>query len=77
MPSRSEVLIEAWQDLDITVDDFWISYVTIGGERLPANIEELLAGTWEPSPREYNLLAHALNEVNLDRGGDHPVPYWD
>lgn len=77
MSEHTAALSAAWRDLDVSVDDFWLMYFSLGGDRMPGNIEDLLAGEWEPSQWEYNLLAQALNEIHVDRGGDHPVPYWE
>ena len=77
MPTPSDRLTEAWRRLGITVDRFWIEYFRLGGDCQPTSIAALVNGEWEPSRREYNLLAQALNEIHVDRGGNHPVPYWD
>ncbi len=55
----------------------WFAYFALGGMEPPQVVQAILEGRVAPSRADYDLLAQALNEKFLDRGGDHPVPYRD
>ena len=57
--------------------DVWFAYFALGGMEPPRVIDKIFDGSVVPSDADYDLLAQALNERFMDRGGDHPVPYWD
>ena len=65
------------RDADLSVTDLWLRYFALGGMSTPIELEAYLLGALEPSTYERNLVAHAINEHHLERGGDHPVPYID
>jgi hypothetical protein len=43
----------------------------------PIELEAYILGALQATAHERNLVAHAINERHLERGGDHPVPYVD
>ena len=63
--------------LAISRDQLWADYMGMGGEATPTQVADYLDGTAEISRHDHNMVALALNEVYLDRGGDYPVPYMD
>ena len=65
------------RDAGLSVTDLWLRYFALGGMSTPIEMEAYLLGALEPSAYERNLVAHAINERFLERGGDHPVPYID
>lgn len=52
----------------------WVAYFALGGVSSPAVVRSYLDGAGPPVA-DYDVLAHALNERFVDRGGNHPVPY--
>jgi hypothetical protein len=68
-------LEDARVDLGLSVHALWLDYFALGGYAGPVEVAAFLSGATEPSDHDYDVLAVALNETYLDRGGDHPVPY--
>jgi hypothetical protein len=54
--------------------DLWIAAVGIGGSMNLKDVQNITSGQREPSRREYDVLAVALNEQYLDLGQNHPQP---
>jgi hypothetical protein len=59
------------------VTDLWIAAVGIGGSMDLKDVQNIASGQREPSRREYDVLAVALNEQYLDLGQNHPMNSWD
>ena len=59
----------------MSLDDLWLAYFALGGAAGPEELERYLAAGL--GPMEYDVVAQAINERFVDRGGDHPVPYQD
>jgi hypothetical protein len=73
--SPLDALDRARQAADLTQDELWVRYFELGGMSSPLEVDAYLYGALEPTPHDYNVLAHALNERFVELGGDHPVPY--
>ena len=71
-----EVLGAAMTQAGMSFDELWIAYFTLGGIAGPDEVRSYLGGAGV-SPREYDLLATAINEHFVERGDDHPVPYHE
>lgn len=72
--SRNRVLEAARQQCGLTLSALWYRYIKLGGSGLLADV----AGFLDREPvddREYDFLAHALNEVFMEQDLDTPVPY--
>lgn len=61
--------------LGLTAVALWIGYFEVGGNGTLAEVEGWLAGASQPSDRDHDMLAQALNDQFVDSGLDHPVPY--
>ena len=59
----------------MSLDDLWLAYFALGGAARPDELARYLAGGG--GPMDYDVVAQAINERFVDRGGDHPVPYHD
>ena len=69
------VLERARRHADFSVHELWLAYVGLGGRGAPADVGSYLSSRVTPEPREYNILALALNERFDDLGLDSPVLY--
>ncbi len=65
------------RDLGWTVPTLWIAYLTMGGTATLARVGEWLDESIAMPDGDHDLLAQALNDESIDRGGGHPVPYAD
>jgi hypothetical protein len=65
------------RDLGVTVPWLWVAYLTMGGDATLERLGDWLDETVVLPDRDHDLLAQALNDECIDRGGDHPVPYAD
>ena len=62
-------------DAGLTESDLWLRYFELGGMSPPATVESFMDGTTEPTDRDHDVLAQALNERFTELGRNHPVPY--
>ena len=53
----------------------WIGYFGVGGNGTLAEVEGWSSGTVEPSDRDHDFLAQALNDEFVEHGLDHPMRY--
>ena len=78
MPKEpSDVLDRARQDANLSVGALWLRYFELGGMGTALELEAYLCGALMPSPPEYDVLAHTLNERFFEIGGSYPLPYSD
>lgn len=70
------VLEAARTQAGMSFEDLWIAYFALGGTAQPDLVRAYLGGSDEAGV-DYDVLAQAINEHFLDRGGNHPVPYRD
>jgi hypothetical protein len=70
-------LLEAFYLSGLSWYQLWLRYLDLTGvSMLPAMADEV-AGLGTPIPREYDLIADALNEhYHFDLGLRRPVGYW-
>ena len=55
--------------------ELWVRHVALGGDAGRLEVEAYVLGLLVADPTQHDVLAQALNEWFLDRGGDHPVAY--
>jgi len=58
----------------MSFDELWLAYFALGGMATPAGLRGYLDGS-ETRAIDYDVLAQAINERFVERGGNHPVPY--
>jgi hypothetical protein len=72
--SPHEVLEAGRTHVGMSFEELWISYFALGGTAQPGQVRAYLTGR-AAEGMDYDVLAQAINERFLDRGGNHPVPY--
>jgi predicted DNA-binding ribbon-helix-helix protein len=77
MPDAIDLLEQARRDLDLSIDDLWTRYFSLGGMSTAVEVEAVLFGALVGTAHDRELLAVALNERFAELGGDHPIPYAD
>jgi hypothetical protein len=65
----------ARDDAGLTIGEFWLRYIGLGGTATPAELAAALGGGRGLDRHQYNVAAVALNERFMDLDRDHPVPY--
>ncbi|CAA9281626.1 MAG: hypothetical protein AVDCRST_MAG41-3667 [uncultured Corynebacteriales bacterium] len=60
----------------MTFEELWLRQLALGGPAGRLEVEAYVLGVLAPDAYQHDLLAQALNEWSLERGGDHPVGYW-
>jgi len=70
-------LSDGWDLSGLTLDQLWLRYIAIGGTVGKAQLAVYARGRGRPDDYQHNMIAQAINEHFLDRGGDHPVGYHD
>jgi hypothetical protein len=65
------------QEAELTHGELWMRYFELGGMSTALELEAFLYGALEPSIHNHDVIAHALNECFVERGGNHPVPYLE
>ena len=70
-------LEQARRDLELSIDDLWTRYFSLGGMSTLLEVEAVLFGALVGTGHDRELLAVALNERFAELGGDHPIPYAD
>jgi hypothetical protein len=61
--------------LGLTPMALWIAYFEVGGNATLGEVEGWLAGASQPSDRDHNFIAQALNDHFVELGLDHPMRY--
>ena len=75
MTAAAHEVLEAGRAMaQMSFEDLWLAYFALGGAAGPDELERYLAGG--AGPMDYDVVAQAINERFVDRGGDHPVPYY-
>ncbi len=77
MALDASALESARQHLGLSVSDLWFRCLGLGGLLSVAELTSALAGRRTLPPREFDIVAQALNERFMEDGADHPVPYAD
>ena len=68
-------LDQARQNAGLSHGDLFLRYFELGGMSSAFQVEAFVYDLLKPSPHDYDVLAHALNERFIELGDDHPVPY--
>ena len=78
MPEEPSDMLElARQDAMLSIGALWLRYFELGGMGTAVELEAYLCGALRPSPHEYDVLAHALNERFFELGEKPLIPYSD
>ena len=75
MSGGETVLDRARQSAGLSHGELYLRYFELGGMSSAFQVEAIVYDLAQPSPHDYDVLAHALNERFVELGGDHPVPY--
>ena len=59
----------------LSSEELWLRQLALGGDAGRLEVEAYVFGLLAPDDYQHDLLAQALNEWSLERGGDHPVGY--
>jgi hypothetical protein len=70
-------LSDGWDLSGITLTELWLRYLGLGGTASPDRLAAYARGLRRPDSYQHNLIAQAINEHFIERGGDHPVSYQD
>jgi hypothetical protein len=71
-----EVLEAGRVEAGMSFDELWMAYFALGGVASPNVLRSYLSGSGARS-FDYDVLAQAINERFVERGGNHPVPYHE
>jgi hypothetical protein len=75
-PNVSAATFEAArQQAQLTFDELWTAFFSLGGTIGPRPLRLFLEGKGELQRPDRDMLAHALNERFNDMDLNHPVPY--
>ena len=74
-PGTVALLGTALAHLGMSPRDLWIRYFAVGGNGSLSDVAAWLDGRAEPSDKDHDLMAHALNEEFAARDQNHPVGY--
>ena len=72
-----DILEDGRTQAGFQIEELWTQYLALGGNEPIDRLRAFLDGTSIPPRRDYDLLAHCLNERLRDLGTDNPVPYGD
>jgi hypothetical protein len=75
VPDVFESIKQGFQHTELTVYDTWIRYFSLGGTATYGQLRAFLVNEGPLEVGEQRVLAQSLNEVFIDEGLDHPVPY--
>jgi len=76
-PEVFESIKQGFQHSELTVYDAWVNYFSLGGTATYGQVRAFLVNEGPLEIAEQRVLAQSLNEVFIDEGRDHPVPYPD
>jgi hypothetical protein len=65
----------ARQQLRLSLSGTWMLYFGVGGNATVAQVTQWLRGGAPIPSLDHDYLAQALNDVFLEGGQDHPLPY--
>ena len=72
---RAGPLEAARNALELSLQELWLDYVTLGGDLAAPEVYRFLAGRCSVGDGDYDRLALALNERFMLRKEPGPVPY--
>jgi hypothetical protein len=64
------------RNAELTRSELFVRYFALGGMSTAFQLEAFLYGALRPSPHDYDVIAHALNERLVELGGNYRVPYF-
>ncbi len=67
----------ARERLGLSVWQLWVDYVALGGNLSSIDFEALLREGHTEDAHNFDLTVQTLNEVFIERGEGHPLPYAD
>jgi hypothetical protein len=73
-PDRSQQFRHAFESADVSVDEMWLRFFSLGGEADRFELDAYLNGAITLPPIEHDILAHAINE-RLDEIAPPRAPY--
>lgn len=77
MSLRDDDLDRYRQQVGLSHEDLFVCYFALGGMGTALQVEAFCYGALIPSDHDRDVVAQALNEAFLERGGNHSVPYAD
>ena len=66
---------QGFEHTHLSVHDIWLIYYSLGGTATSGELEAYLVDEGPLEAAQQTVLAQSVNEVFLDAGLDHPVPY--
>jgi hypothetical protein len=66
---------EGFQHTDLSISDMWVIYYSLGGTATADEVEAYLIHEGPLDVAQERVLAQGINEVFIDSGLNHPVPY--
>jgi hypothetical protein len=60
-----------------TIADLWVAAAAVGGPLSRHDVEQIVTGARQATPREHDVLATALNDHFTELGEDHPIRCWE
>jgi hypothetical protein len=76
-PNTGFSLSDGWDLSGLTLAELWLGYLALGGTASPDRVAAYARDLQHPDSYQHNLIAQAINEHFIERGGDHPVSYQD
>jgi len=73
-PMYEQYLDAARRELDLSDDDLWVAYVTLGGSLSAVQLRNYFDGDYALDAREYDYLAQALNDRYMIAARTTPCP---
>jgi hypothetical protein len=70
-----ESIQEGFQYTKLSVYDVWVIYYALGGTATSDQLRTYLRDEGSLGEAQQRVLAQSLNELFIDAGCDHPVPY--
>lgn len=74
-PSSGLSLFEGMCRSGMTYQELWLRQVSVGGIAGDLEVEAYVLGLLAPDRHQHDVLAQAINEYFIERGGNHPVSY--
>jgi hypothetical protein len=75
LPESFASIKEAFNFTSLSVEEVWVRCYALGGGLQQAEMSGYLLDDEKIDRHQRSIIAQALNEVFIDQGGDHPVPY--
>lgn len=76
-PGGGLSLTEGMAAAGMGFQELWLRQLEVGGAAGQLEVEAYVYGLLTADRHQHDLLAQAINEHFIERGGDHPVAYSD